>query len=74
MSSWAPSAEGVQQLLSLFQASQGADNAQHRAIQQQLTSFNAIVCRAPRPPHRPHRRRSAPRRAAPLCRPPGRAT
>ena len=40
--SWAPSNEGVGQLLSLFKASQVADNAQHRAIQQQLTTFGAI--------------------------------
>ena len=39
---WAPSPEGLQQLLGLFKASSSADNATHRAIQQQLTSFNAI--------------------------------
>ena len=39
---WQPSTEGLQQLLGLFKASAHADNAQHRAIQQQLTDFNAI--------------------------------
>lgn len=40
--SWAPSEEGLQQLVGLFKASVRADNAQHRAIQQQLTDFNVI--------------------------------
>ena len=39
---WQPSTEGLSQLLGLFKASSRADNAQHRAIQQQLTDFNAI--------------------------------
>ncbi len=39
---WVPSAEGLQQLLALFKASQSASNAQHRAIQQQLVGFNVI--------------------------------
>ena len=42
MAGWQPSTEGLQQLLGLFKASARADNAQHRAIQQQLTDFNAI--------------------------------
>mmetsp|Transcript_74295 Transcript_74295/g.124000 ORF Transcript_74295/g.124000 Transcript_74295/m.124000 type:complete len:895 (+) Transcript_74295:39-2723(+) len=42
MAAWNPSPEGMEQLLGLFKASQSADNATHRAIQQQLTSFNAI--------------------------------
>ena len=40
--SWAPSAEGLQQLVGLFKASRSADNQQHRAIQQQLVEFNVI--------------------------------
>ncbi|KAL1499861.1 hypothetical protein AB1Y20_012544 [Prymnesium parvum] len=39
---WQPSSEGLAQLLNLFKASARADNAQHRAIQQQLRDFNAI--------------------------------
>lgn len=39
---WQPSNEGLLQLLGLFKASSGADNAQHRAIQQQLRDFNAV--------------------------------
>lgn len=42
MSTWTPSPEGLQQLLSLFRASRSADNTQHRAIQQQLVDFNSI--------------------------------
>lgn len=42
MSTWAPSAEGLQQLLGLFRASGSADNTQHRRIQQQLVDFNVI--------------------------------
>ena len=34
--------EGLTQLVGLFRASIQADNAHHRAIQQQLTGFNAI--------------------------------
>ena len=49
--SFAPSPEGVNQLLGLFRASQSADNAQHRAIQQQLTSFNAVVRAQPSTSH-----------------------
>jgi len=40
---WQPSAEGLGQLLQLLTSSQSADNQTHRAIQQQLTSFNAIA-------------------------------
>lgn len=39
---WAPSNEGLQQLLALFHSAPQASNAQHRAIQQQLVEFNAI--------------------------------
>ncbi|KAL3918041.1 MAG: hypothetical protein SGPRY_006160, partial [Prymnesium sp.] len=39
---WQPSSEGLAQLLGLFKASTRADNAQHRAIQQQLRDFNAV--------------------------------
>eukprot|EP00965_Chrysotila_dentata_P263015 6214737-Pleurochrysis_carterae.AAC.1 len=39
---WAPVPEGLAQLLQLFSLSQSADNATHRDIQQQLTSFNSI--------------------------------
>ena len=39
---WAPSADGLNQLLGLFRASQQASNQQHREIQQQLVAFNAI--------------------------------
>ena len=39
---WSPVTEGLLQLLSLFKQSQSADNATHRSIQQQLTSFNAV--------------------------------
>ena len=39
---WLPSQEGLQQLLTLFKASQSAGNTQHRAIQHQLKEFNAI--------------------------------
>ena len=42
MASFVPSAEGLQQLLALFRASQSANNTQHRAIQQQLNDFNVI--------------------------------
>ena len=41
-SAWVPSDEGLQQLLGLFRGSMSASNEQHRAIQQQLISFNAI--------------------------------
>ena len=37
-----PSQDGVKQLLTLFKASQSADNAEHRAIQEQLNVFNSI--------------------------------
>jgi hypothetical protein len=39
---WQPSAEGLGQLVQLLTSSQLADNRTHRAIQQQLTAFNAI--------------------------------
>ena len=42
MAGWAPSAEGLAQLLGLFRTSHSANNAQHRAIQQQLTEFNVV--------------------------------
>ena len=42
MAAFQPSAEGLNQLLTLFKASQSATNAQHRAIQQQLNDFNVI--------------------------------
>ena len=42
MAAWQPTAEGLQQLLGLFKATQGADNEQHRNIFEQLRSFNAV--------------------------------
>ena len=42
MAAFTPSNEGLQSLLDLFRACQSADNAQHRAIQQQLNEFNVI--------------------------------
>ena len=40
--SWAPSAQGLRQLVELFRATASANNSQHRQIQQQLSDFNAI--------------------------------
>ena len=39
---WQPTAEGLQQLLGLFKAAHGADNDAHRAIFDQLRSFNSV--------------------------------
>jgi len=41
-SAWTPVPEGLSQLLGLFKQSHSADNATHRSIQQQLTSFNSV--------------------------------
>lgn len=41
-SAWVPSNDGLQQLLGLFRGAIQASNEQHRSIQQQLISFNAI--------------------------------
>ena len=42
MAGWQPTAEGLQQLLGLFKATQGANNEQHRHIFEQLRSFNSV--------------------------------